>query len=82
MATLVAVSEGNTGLGVALVWLAIGIGLLALFGPVAFVIGRDANRHGRNGWAWGLLFLWQPVIVGIVYLFVRHDRPQVAAGGS
>ena len=33
---------------------------------------RDANRMGRNGWAWALLFLWQPVIVGIVYLFVRR----------
>jgi hypothetical protein len=68
-------AEGSSGLVVALVWLAIGLGLLAVFGPLAYLIGRDANRRGRNGWAWGLLFLWQPVIVGIAYLFVRRKRP-------
>lgn len=68
-------TEGNSGLGAALVWLAIGLGLLALFGPLAYLIGRDANRRGRNGWTWGLLFLWQPVIVGTIYLIIRRNKP-------
>ena len=75
LASLVAMGAEGNGLGVALVWLAIGLGLLAVFGPLAFLIGRDANRRGRNGLAWGLLFLWQPVIVGIVYLFARRKTP-------
>src|SRR5439155_9616445 len=63
--SLVATTAEGTGLGAALVWLAIGLGLLAVFGSLAYLIGRDANRRGRKGWAWGLLFLWQPVIVGM-----------------
>jgi hypothetical protein len=66
-------SEANSGLA-ALVWLALGLTLLVLFGSLAYVIGRDANRRGRNGLAWGLLFIWQPVIVGIIYLFVRRKK--------
>ncbi len=72
--SVVATTAEGTGLGAALVWLAIGLGLLAVFGSLAYLIGRDANRRGRNGSAWGLLFLWQPVIVGIAYLFVRRKR--------
>ena len=68
-------AEGGSGAGFALVLLIVGLGLLAVFGPLAYVIGRDANRRGRNGWAWGVSFLWQPVIIGIVYLFVRRNRP-------
>jgi hypothetical protein len=60
-ALIATVAEDNSGIGVALVWLAIALGLLAIFGPLAYLIGRDANRRGRNGWAWGVLFLWQPV---------------------
>lgn len=48
--------------------------LLPVIGPTAVLIGRDAKRHGRNGWAWGPLFLWQPVIVGITYLIFRSRR--------
>lgn len=73
--SVMATAAEGSGLGVALVWLAIALGLFVVFGPLAYLIGRDANRHGRNGWAWGALFLWQPVIVGIVYLFVRRNRP-------
>jgi hypothetical protein len=76
---LIAAAEGN-GAGVALVFLAAGLGLLVVVAPIAWLIGRDANRRGRNGWAWGVLFLWQPVIVGIAYLLVRR-RPQ-GPGGS
>lgn len=32
---------------------------------IGYLIGADANRRGRYGWAWGVLSLWQPVIVGI-----------------
>jgi len=73
-AVVATTAEGNGGFGVALVWLAIGIGMLAVFGPLAYLIGRDADRRGRNGWAWGVLFLWQPLIVGVAYLFVRRKR--------
>jgi hypothetical protein len=66
-------SEASSGLAV-LIWLAIAQGLLAVFVSLAYLIGRDANRRGRNGLAWGLLFVWQPVIVGIIYLFVRRKR--------
>jgi hypothetical protein len=79
MTAVIAVSEGNSGIWVALVWLAIAVGLFALFGPIAFLIGRDANRRGHNGWAWGLLFIWQPVIVGIVYLLIRKSWASSAA---
>jgi hypothetical protein len=76
-------AEGS-GYGVALAYLAIGTAALAVLGPVALIIGRDARRHGRNAWVWGLLFLWQPLIVGIVYLLVRRrprDPPPVTAVG-
>ena len=73
MAALVATAEGS-GAGVALVFLAVGLGLLVLFAPLAWLIARDATRRGRNGWVWAVLFLWQPVIVGIVYLLVRRRR--------
>jgi hypothetical protein len=59
-------AEGGEGL--ALAYLVVTVVLLLVFGPLAFLIGRDANRRGKNGWAWGLLFFWQPVIVGIAYL--------------
>jgi hypothetical protein len=74
-------SEASSGLAV-LIWLAIALGLLAVFGSLAYLIGRDANRRGRNGLAWGLLFVWQPVIVGIIYLFVRRKRPVGSARTS
>lgn len=76
---LSATKSEATGLGAVLAWIAIGVGLLAVYGGLAYLIGRDANRRGRNGLAWGLLFLWQPVIVGIVYLFARRNRPTPGA---
>jgi hypothetical protein len=66
-------SEANGWLAT-LVYLVVALVFLAIFGPLAYVIGRDANRRGRNGLAWGLLFIWQPVVVGIIYLFVRRKR--------
>jgi MFS family permease len=74
--------EGS-GAGLALAYLVVAVVLLIVFGPLAFLIGRDANRRGRNGWAWKLLFFWQPVIVGIAYLFARRRRipgPPTPAG--
>jgi hypothetical protein len=76
-------AEGS-GYPVALAYLAIGAAALAILGPVALIIGRDASRRGRNGWVWGLLFLWQPLVVGVVYLMVRRrprDTPPVPAVG-
>lgn len=75
-AVFAAAAEGD---GLGLVYLVVALVLLAVFGPIALLIGRDANRQGRNGWAWGLLFLWQPVIVGVAYLIVRNRHPQPAA---
>jgi hypothetical protein len=76
-------AEGS-GYGVALAYLAVAGAALVILGPVAVMIGRDASRHGRNGWGWGLLFLWQPLIVGVIYLIVRRRprdaRPVPAAG--
>lgn len=77
VAALTAASAERDGLG--LVYLVVALVLLAIFGPIALVIGRDAKRHGRNGWAWGLIFLWQPVIVGVAYLIVRNRDRQRAA---
>ena len=70
-------SEGS-GAGVALIYLAVAVVFLAVLVPLAVLIGRDATRHGRNGWVWGVLFVWQPVIVGVIYLIVRtrgHHAP-------
>lgn len=66
-------AEGS-GAGLALAYLVVAAALAVVLGPLAFLVGRDANRHGRSGWAWGLLFFWQPVIVGIVYVIVRRRR--------
>jgi len=74
MTTAILSAVPAEGDGLALVYLVVALVLLAVFGPIAALIGRDANRHGRNGWAWGLLFLWQPVVVGIAYLIVRRNR--------
>jgi hypothetical protein len=62
---------------VVLVYLVIAAVFLAIIGPIALWIGRDAARHGRNGWVWGLLFVWQPMIVGLIYAFVRRKPPRV-----
>src|SRR6266542_3570331 len=51
VSVVVTSAEGGR-LGVALAWLAIAFVLLAVFGSLAYLIGRDANRRGRNGWAW------------------------------
>ena len=67
VSTVAATSEGGSGLAPALVWLAIALGLLAVIGSLAYLIGRDANRRGRNGLVWGLLFVWQAVIVGMFF---------------
>jgi hypothetical protein len=76
-------AEGS-GYGAALGYLAIAAAALVILAPIAVIIGRDARRHRRNGWGWGLLFLWQPLIVGVIYVIVRRrprdDRPVTAAG--
>lgn len=69
-----AVPAEGSGYGLALVYLALAGGYLVLFGPIALLIGRDAARHDRDGWLWGLLFLWQPMVVGLIYLVIRR-RP-------
>jgi hypothetical protein len=68
-------AEGN-GWGIVLVYMAVAVVLAAVFGPLAWLLGRDASRHGRNGWAWGLFFLWQPMVVGLVYLVIRGRPPR------
>jgi hypothetical protein len=49
LVSVVATTAEGSGLGVALVWLAIGLGLLAVFGSLGYLTGRDPNRRGRNG---------------------------------
>jgi hypothetical protein len=66
-------AEGS-GAGVAAFYLLFALVIFAVLLPLAWLIGRDANRRGRNGWLWGVLFVWQPVIVGLIYLVVRQ-RP-------
>jgi hypothetical protein len=68
-------AEGN-GLGVALGMLLVGVGFAAVLVPLAYLIGRDAARHGREPWLWGVLFVFQPVVVGLVYLVVRRRPPR------
>jgi len=75
LAAVTATPAEGSGARLALVYLVVALAFLAIVGPLAFLIGRDANRRGRNGWGWGLTFVWQPVIVGVVYLIVR-DRPR------
>lgn len=65
------------GYGLALALFAIAALFLLILGPIALIIGRDANRHSRNGWLWGVLFLWQPVGVGVAYLIVRRRPPRI-----
>jgi hypothetical protein len=75
----VVTTEGS-GYAVAVAYLAIaGVALLVL-GPLALIIARDATRHRRNAWAWGLMFLWQPVVVGVIYLIARGRPPSDRAG--
>jgi len=74
--TQTSVPAEGSGYGVAVAYLAI-VGIFLLFMvPLALIIARDATRHGRNAWAWGLTFIWQPVIVGVVYLVVRSRPPK------
>jgi hypothetical protein len=54
---------------------------LIVFVPLGVVVGRDAQRHGRNGWTWGVLMALQPIIVGIAYLAVRNRPPQGPVSG-
>jgi hypothetical protein len=44
-------AEGS-GSGMALVYLVVALGYILLLGPLALLIGRDARRRSRNGWAW------------------------------
>lgn len=64
------------GFGFALVCLVLAGVYLVLFGPIALLLGRDAVRHSRDGWLWALLFLWQPVVVGLIYLVIRRRPPR------
>jgi MFS family permease len=75
LAAVTTPSEAS-GAGAALAYLGVAVVVLIVLGPLAFLIGRDANRRRRNGWVWGLMFPWQPVIVGVVYLIVRHRPPR------
>lgn len=69
------------GFGFVLVCLAFAGVYLVLLGPIALLIGRDAVRHHRDGWLWALLFLWQPVFVGLIYLVLRRrPRKQSTSG--
>jgi hypothetical protein len=68
-------AEGN-GWGIVLVYTVVAVVLAAVFVPLAYLLGRDAIRRGRNGWAWGLLFLWQPMVVGVIYLLIRGRPPR------
>ena len=47
----------------------------AVFVLLAVLVGRDAVRHGRDGWLWGSLFVFSPVIFGIAYLVIRNREP-------
>jgi hypothetical protein len=47
-------------------------------GTLAVLIGRDAARGGRNGWAWGAGFFVLPWAVGWTYLILRY-RDSAAA---
>jgi hypothetical protein len=47
----------------------------ALVIPTGAVVGRDAQRHGRNGLQWGLLFVFNPLVFGVAYLVVRKRVP-------
>lgn len=59
---------------------AIGVGALAAYGALliglAIVIGRDAERHDRDGWLWGALFVFFPIIFGVAYFVVRRREPR------
>jgi hypothetical protein len=48
----------------------------ALMIPIGVVVGRDAERHGRNGLRWGFLFVFNPPIFGLAYLVVRRRVPK------
>lgn len=50
------------------------VGVAACLVTLAVVLGRDAQRHGQNGWAWGVGFILAPLIVGIVYLIQRGGQ--------
>lgn len=69
-------AEGDNGVGFALVMLLLAAAIVVLLAPLAYLIWRDAERRGRNGWVWGVVFVWQPVIVGIIYLIVRRRPPR------
>jgi uncharacterized membrane protein YhaH (DUF805 family) len=69
--------EDPGALGI-VVLLIIGLVMLAVLIPVAVLTARDARASGRNPWVWSLLFVWQPMIVGIVYLIVRRHPPRGA----
>jgi hypothetical protein len=62
--------------GFALVPLLIGLGYAVVFVPLGYLMGGDAMRHGPDGWLWGILFVGQPVIVGLIYLTVRRHPPR------
>ena len=72
----------RNGWGIVLVYMLVAVVLAAVFGPLAYLLGRDASRHGRNGWAWGLLFFWQPMVVGLAYLLIRRRPPRHNSGST
>lgn len=56
--------------------LLIALGFALVLVPLGYLVGRDAARHGRNARGWGHCFVWQPIIVGLVYLVVRRRPPR------
>jgi hypothetical protein len=57
----------------------IAVAFYAVVIVIAVILGRDAQGHGRNGWAWGAMFVFNPIIFGIAYLFVRNKVPREAS---
>jgi hypothetical protein len=72
-------AEGN-GWGILVVYLVLGVVMLVVLAPLAVLIWRDARSRSLNPWLWSLLFMWQPMIIGIVYLFVRRSPGSTSSG--
>ena len=57
-------------------WATVVVVLCALWILLAIRVGKDAQRRGRNGWVWGFLLIFNPVIFGVAYLVVRNRDPE------
>lgn len=57
-----------------LIFLAVTIPILAIFGSIAVFVYRDAKKRGMNPWLWALVSLFGPNFIGlIIYLIVRSN---------